>query len=149
MHFADGVLHIANISALELARRFGTPLYVYDAAVIRRQIERVRRAFARLPFQPFYAMKANSNLAILRFVHQHGFGADAVSPGEIFLARHAGFAAEEIWFTCSNVSDDDLRAIDDARIVINLNSMSEVDRVLRLDLPNPIAPPPNPATRAG
>src|SRR6266511_697433 len=103
MHYADGVLHIANVSAHDLASRFGTPLYVYDAAVIRRQIERVTHAFARLPFRPFYAMKANSNLAILRLVHQHGFGADAVSPGEIFLARSAGFAHEEIWFTCSNV----------------------------------------------
>src|ERR1044071_471152 len=129
MHYADGVLHIANISALELASRYGTPLYVYDAAVIRRQIERVKRAFKGLPFQPFYAMKANSNLAILRLVHQHGFGADAVSPGEIFLAKHAGFTSEEIWFTCSNVSDDDLRAINDPRIMVNLNSMSEVDRI--------------------
>jgi diaminopimelate decarboxylase len=149
MHFADGVLHIANVSALDLARRFGTPLYVYDAALIRRQVERVKRAFARLPFQPFYAMKANSNLAILRLVQQSGFGADAVSPGEIFLARNAGFAAEEIWFTCSNVSDDDLRAIGDARIVINLNSMSEVDRILALGLPNPVALRVNPDVGAG
>jgi len=149
MHFADGVLHIANVSALDLARRFGTPLYIYDAAVIRRQIERVKRAFARLPFRPFYAMKANSNLAILRLVHQNGFGADAVSPGEIFLARNAGYAAEEIWFTCSNVSDDDLRAIGDARIVINLNSMSEVDRILALGLPNPVALRVNPDVGAG
>jgi diaminopimelate decarboxylase len=149
MHFADGVLHIANVSALDLARRFGTPLYVYDAAVIRRQIERIKRAFARLPFQPFYAMKANSNLAILRLVHQSGFGADAVSPGEIFLARSAGFAAEEIWFTCSNVSDDDLRAIGDERIVINLNSMSEVDRIVALGLPNRVALRVNPDVGAG
>jgi diaminopimelate decarboxylase len=149
MHFADGVLHIANVSALDLARRFGTPLYVYDAAVIRRQIERVKRAFARLPFRPFYAMKANSNLAILRLVHQGGFGADAVSPGEIFLARSAGFGPEEIWFTCSNVSDDDLRAIGDARIVINLNSMSEVDRIVSLRLPNPVALRVNPDVGAG
>jgi len=149
MHYADGVLHIANVSAPDLARRFGTPLYVYDAAVVRRQIERVKRAFARLPFQPFYAMKANSNLSILRLVHRGGFGADAVSPGEIFLAKHAGFAAEEIWFTCSNVSDEDLRAIDDARIVINLNSMSEVDRILALGLPNPVALRVNPDVGAG
>src|SRR5437016_14017440 len=107
MHFADGVLHIANVSALDLARRFGTPLYVYDAAVIRRQIERVKRAFARLPFRPFYAMKANSNLAILRLVHQSGFGADAVSPGEIFLASNAGFAAYVHWVTFYNVPDYD------------------------------------------
>lgn len=149
MHYADGVLHIANVSAHDLARRFGTPLYVYDAAVLRRQIERVKRAFSRLPFQPFYAMKANSNLSILRLVQQSGFGADAVSPGEIFLAKHAGFSAEEIWFTCSNVSDDDLRAIDDAGIVVNLNSMSEVDRILALDLPNPVALRVNPDVGAG
>ncbi len=149
MHFADGVLHIANVSALDLVRRFGTPLYVYDAAVIRRQIERMKRAFARLPFRPFYAMKANSSLAILRLVHQSGFGADAVSPGEIFLARSARFAADEIWFTCSNVSDDDLRAIGDERIVINLNSMSEVDRILALGLPNPVALRVNPDVGAG
>jgi diaminopimelate decarboxylase len=149
MHYADGVLHIANVSALDLAHRFGTPLYVYDAAVIRRQIERVKRAFARLPFRPFYAMKANSALAILRIVQQSGFGADAVSPGEIFLARRAGFDASNIWFTCSNVSDGDLRAIDDARIVINLNSMSEVDRVLRLGLQNPVALRVNPDVGAG
>src|ERR1044071_4173756 len=149
MHYADGVLHIANISALELASRYGTPLYVYDAAVIRRQIERVKRAFKGLPFQPFYAMKANSNLALLRLVHQSGFGADAVSPGEIFLAKHAGFTSEEIWFTCSNVSDDDLRAIGDERIVVNCNSMSEVDRILSLGLPNPVALRVNPDVGAG
>jgi diaminopimelate decarboxylase len=149
MHYADGVLHIANVSALDLVQRFGTSLYVYDSAVIRRQIERVRRAFARLPFRPFYAMKANSALAILRLIHQHGFGADAVSPGEIYLARAAGFAAEEIWFTCSNVSDDDLRAIGDPRIVINLNSMSEADRILSLGLENPVALRVNPDVGAG
>ena len=149
MHYADGVLHIANVSALDLARRFGTPLYVYDAAVIRRQVERVKRAFAHLPFQPFYAMKANSNVSILRLVHRSGFGADAGSPGEIFLAKHAGFSGEEIWFTCSNVSDEDLRAIDDERIVINLNSMSEVDRIVALGLPNPVALRVNPDVGAG
>ncbi|HXH38554.1 MAG TPA: diaminopimelate decarboxylase [Thermoanaerobaculia bacterium] len=135
----DGTLHIGNVSTTDLARRFGTPLYVYDAAVIWRQIERVRRAFSTLPFRPFYAMKANSALAILDLVRGAGFGCDAVSPGEIYIARKAGFTPDNIWFTCSNVSDDDLRAIGDERIVINVNSMSEIDRILALDLPNPVA----------
>src|SRR5438477_3960436 len=149
MRFQDDVLHIGNVSALDLASRFGTPVYVYDSAVIRRQIERVKSAFAALPFLPFFAMKANGNAAILRLVREHGFGCDAVSPGEIFIARHAGFRGDEIWFTCSNVSDEDLRAIDDASIVINVNSMSEIDRVLALDLPNEIALRVNPAIGAG
>ena len=143
------MLRIGQISANALAEQFGTPFYVYDAAVIRRQIERVRRAFAQLPFQPFYAMKANGALAILRLVREAGFGCDCVSPGEIFIARRAGFTPEQIWFTCSNVSDDDLRAVGDASIVINVNSMSEIDRILALDLPNPIALRVNPDVGAG
>lgn len=149
MEFIDKILHINGISATELASRFGTPLYVYDASVLRRQTENVRAAFADLPFQPFYAMKANSNLALLRLVWEQGFGCDAVSPGEIYLAVRAGFAPDAIWFTCSNVSDDDLRAIPDSRIVINVNSVVEIDRVIALGLPNPIALRVNPSVGAG
>src|SRR5712692_4595776 len=133
MHVRDGILHIGDVSALVLAERDGTPAYVYDASVIRSQIERVKGAFAALPFQPFYAMKANGALAILDLVRRSGFGCDAVSPGEIFIARRAGFTPEQIWFTCSNVSDDDLLSVGDDRIVINVNSMSEIDRILSLD----------------
>jgi len=149
MEYADNILRINGIAVTELASTFGTPLYVYDAAVIRRQIGRVRKAFASLPFQPFYAMKANGNLSILRLVREQGFGCDAVSPGEIHLALRAGFAPESIWFTCSNVSDDDLRAIPDHRIVVNVNSMSEIDRCLSLGLLNPIAIRVNPDVGAG
>lgn len=149
MEYRSNYLYIGDVAVAELAARFGTPLYIYDAAAIRTQIDNVRRAFAALPFQPFYAMKANGNLSILRMIREAGFGCDAVSPGEIYLARAAGFAREQIWFTCSNVSDDDLRAIPDPYIVINVNSMSEIDRVLGLDLENPIALRVNPDVGAG
>jgi diaminopimelate decarboxylase len=149
MEFRDHVLHIGNVSTEDLAARFGTPLYVYDAAVIRRQVERVRSAFAALPFRPFYAMKANGNLTILRILREHGFGCDSVSPGEIHLAMRAGFEPDSIWFTCSNVSDEDLLAVPDPRIVVNVNSLSEIDRCLRLKLPNDIALRVNPDVGAG
>lgn len=149
MEFVDGILHINGVSTVALASRFGTPLYCYDAASIRRQVANVRNAFGGLPFRPMYAMKANSNLAILRLVREEGFGCDAVSPGEIHLAMRAGFAADAIWFTCSNVSDEDLRGIPDPHIVINVNSVSEIDRCLALDLPNPIALRVNPDVGAG
>jgi diaminopimelate decarboxylase len=149
MRFQDGVLHIGEVSAFDIVSRFGTPVYAYDAAVIRRQVDRVKRAFAALPFRPFFAMKANSNATILRLVRESGFGCDAVSPGEIFIARRAGFGGDEIWFTCSNVSDEDLRAIGDPSIVTNVNSMSEIDRVIALGLPNEIAIRVNPDVGAG
>lgn len=149
MRYRDGVLEIGGVAATVLAGRFGTPLYVYDAAVIRRQIANIREAFTDLPFRPFYAMKANSNLSILRLIRENGYGCDAVSPGEIHLALRAGFAPESVWFTCSNVSDEDLRAIPDPRIVVNVNSMAEIDRVLGLDLENPMALRVNPDVGAG
>ena len=147
--YRSGVLHIGGVSAVDLAAQFGTPLYVYDADAIERQIARIKRAFTNLPFRPFYAMKANGNLSILRLIREHGFGCDAVSPGEVHLARRAGFKPEEIWFTCSNVSDEDLRSIADDKIVVNVNSVSEIDRCLALDLPNPIALRVNPDVGAG
>jgi diaminopimelate decarboxylase len=149
MEYLDGSLHISGIPAEALAERFGTPVYVYDAEVIRRQIANVKLAFAGLPFRPFYAMKANGNLSILRLVREHYLGCDSVSPGEIHLAMRAGFQPADIWFTCSNVSDEDLRAIPDPHIVINVNSMSEIDRCLRLGLENPMAIRVNPPVGAG
>lgn len=149
MHYTNNVLTIGGVAATDIAGRFGTPVYVYDAAIIRRQIERVRDAFADLPFRAFYAMKANSNLALLRLIRGAKFGCDAVSPGEIHLALRAGFAPDSIWFTCSNVSDDDLRAIPDPHIVVNVNSVSEIDRCLAAGILNPIALRINPDIGAG
>jgi len=149
MEYRDRFLYLGGVAANALAAEYGTPLYIYDASVIRRQVERVRNGFKDLPFRPFYAMKANSNLSILRLIREQGFGCDAVSPGEMFLALRAGFAPDAMWFTCSNVSDEDLRAMADSRIVINVNSMSEIDRILGLDLDNPIALRINPDVGAG
>ena len=87
MNYERGSLHIGGVPAHHLIEQFGSPLYVYDAAVIRRQLENLRSAFSGIPMQPFYAAKANSNLAILRLIAAEGFGCDAVSPGEVWLAR--------------------------------------------------------------
>ena len=149
MHFTNKVLHIGDVSVARLAEQFGTPLYVYDAAALQQQMDQVVAAFSALPLHPFYAAKANANLALLQSIQINGFGCDAVSPGEVFLARRAGFTSDKIWFTCSNVSDEDLRAIDDPEIVINVNSMSEIDRVIRLKLPNSVALRINPEVGAG
>jgi diaminopimelate decarboxylase len=138
MKYQNGILTIGGISAPDLVARFGSPLFVYDAAIIRLQIERLSTAFAAIGPRLFYAMKANGNVAILRIMREAGLGCDVVSPGEIFVARRAGFTGGDTWFTCSNVSDDDLRSIDDPTLLINLNAMSDLDRVVRLGLQNPI-----------
>jgi diaminopimelate decarboxylase len=82
---------IAGVPIQTLAEQFATPCYVYDAAVIRRQIERLRQ------FDVIrYAQKANSNIAILDLMRREGVLVDAVSAGEIFRAQAAGYSLQGI-----------------------------------------------------
>jgi len=81
--------HIADVSVAELARRFGTPTFIYDAATIRRCIAELA-AFDVVR----YAQKACSNLAILNLVRRAGGLVDTVSAGEILRALAAGFSLE-------------------------------------------------------
>ena len=77
---------IAGVSIAELAEKFGTPTYVYDAAIIERQIEKLK-SFDVVRF----AQKANSNLAVLDLMRRNGVLVDAVSAGEVLRAKAAGY----------------------------------------------------------
>jgi diaminopimelate decarboxylase len=85
--FSDLRTEIAGVAVAELARRFGTPTFVYDAATILERVDDLR-AFDTIR----YAQKANSNLAVLDLVRRHGVLVDAVSAGEVGRARAAGYA---------------------------------------------------------
>lgn len=91
-------VYLGGVPAHELVARFGTPLYVYDGSRMVSQLNRLRNAF-KLPLQIKYAVKALSNINILRWLRKHGTGADAVSIQEVKLALHAGFIAQEIMYS--------------------------------------------------
>ncbi len=90
----------AEPSALlaDIAAAVGTPCYVYDADVVRRQYRRLDAAFAGAPHRVHYSIKANSNLALLRVLRAEGAGVDVVSGGELYRALQAGFAGPDIIF---------------------------------------------------
>jgi diaminopimelate decarboxylase len=98
--YRDGQLYIEGCELSELAREYGTPLYVYSASAIKTAYERYRTAFERagLDATICYAVKANSNIHILRMLHELGAGADVVSGGELYLARAARVTPEKIVF---------------------------------------------------
>lgn len=77
-------------------REIDTPFYVYDEDQIGKNIAFLKDAFSRCNAELFYAVKANDSVAILKSIRSHGLGAEAVSPGEIFLSRKAGFPAKRI-----------------------------------------------------
>ncbi len=100
-HFAyrDGVLHAEDVDLTALAREVGTPFYCYSAATLIRHFDVFRAAFADLDALVCYAMKANSNQAVLRLLARRGAGMDVVSEGELRRALAAGVPGERITFS--------------------------------------------------
>src|SRR5688572_21696561 len=102
MHHFDyraGVLHAEAVDIAALAQAVGTPFYCYSTATIERHYKVFAGAFADVPSLVCYAMKANSNQAVIRTLAKLGAGADVVSAGELKRARAAGIPPAKIMFS--------------------------------------------------
>jgi len=97
--YRDGVLHAENVSLPEIAKAVGTPFYVYSRATLERHYRVFSEAFADMDTLVTYALKANSNQAVLTALAKMGAGADTVSEGEIRRALAAGIPASKIVFS--------------------------------------------------
>jgi len=115
---ARGHLEIGGVDSVDLAKRFGTPLYVYDVELIRNRAKSFLKAFRTMGVegQVSYASKAFSSIAILQLVHQEGLGIDVVSGGELYTAMKAGFPPEKIHFHGNNKSPEEIRMALDYQI---------------------------------
>lgn len=147
----DGSLFIEDASCLELAKEYGTPLYVYSENKIKRNYRRLTSALEKgyHRVRVLYAMKANSNLAVLKALLEEGAEIDAVSPGEVHLALHAGFKPEQILFTGTSVGYEELQYLMDRGVRMNLDSESQLDKVLSIATPGLISVRVNPQLGAG
>ena len=110
---------------LTLAEEFGSPLYVYDAATIEHQYNRLKNAFSKVEnLRINYAMKALSNLSILKLMKKYGPGLDTVSIQEVQLGLHAGFSPDSIIFTPNGVSFEEIEAAAELGVQINIDNLS-------------------------
>ncbi|XDZ65749.1 diaminopimelate decarboxylase [Alphaproteobacteria bacterium LSUCC0684] len=129
----NGTLTVDGIPLEDIAARFPTPLYIYSAATIRESYTRFAEAVAGPKSRVHFAVKSNSNLAILRLLGSLGAGADIVSGGEMQRALKAGIAPEAIIFSGVGKSDAEITAALEAGIgQINAESEAEVMRILAL-----------------
>ncbi|MRG55166.1 diaminopimelate decarboxylase [Phyllobacterium sp. SYP-B3895] len=97
--YKDGVLHAEGVSIPDIARVVGTPFYCYSTATIERHFKVFSSAFAEMDALVCYALKANSNQAVLKTLAKLGSGADVVSEGELRRALAAGIPAGKIVFS--------------------------------------------------
>ena len=126
-------LYLGGVPLSAVADGAGTPAYVYNAEVIRRQYRALDQALAPVPHRLAYAVKANANLGVLRILRDLGAGADIVSGGELARALAAGFAPERIVFSGVGKTDEELAAAVDAGIGhVHLESAAELAALARI-----------------
>ena len=128
--YRDGALFAEDVDITALAGKVGTPFYVYSAATLRRHVQVMREAFAPLEALVAYAMKANSNQAVLKVIAGEGAGADVVSGGELERAVAAGIPASKIVFSGVGKTVAEMRRGLELSIkCFNLESEPELERL--------------------
>ena len=129
-HFAyrDGVLHAEAVNLDTLAAAVGTPFYCYSTATLTRHYQVFADAFADVRALVCYAMKANSNQAIVATLAKLGAGADVVSGGELKRARLAGIPPEKIMFSgIGKTASELVSAVDEGILCVNVESEAELE----------------------
>lgn len=128
-HFAyrNGVLHAEDVALSKLAQEVGTPFYCYSTATLTRHYQVFAHAFKDIPSMVCYAVKANSNLAVLRLLGRLGAGMDVVSEGELRRAKAAGVPAGRIVFSGVGKTARELEyALDENIFCFNVESEPEL-----------------------
>ena len=131
----QGHLIIGGVDALELAKKFGTPLVVYDVQKIKRQFQAFQNAFEKeqVNYAISYASKAFATIAIYQVINKLGGHIDVVSGGELFTALKAGFPAAKISFHGNNKTPDELlMAVQNHVGVIILDNFTEIKLLKRI-----------------
>ncbi len=125
--YRHGVLHAEEMSLPVLAEEVGTPFYCYSAATLRRHYRVFTESFAGIDSLVCYAVKANSNIAVLRTLGDMGAGMDIVSEGELRRARAAGVPGERIVFSGAGKTDREIAyALDQGIYAFNVESEPEL-----------------------
>lgn len=122
---------INDETLLNLAKEYGTPLYVYDGNLV---LERYRDLFKFIPYDQLkihYALKANYNPGLLTLLRDAGAGLDTVSPGEVVYALKLGFPRDRIIYTANNMTDAEFEQVRSLDVVMNIGSLSRLRKIAK------------------
>ncbi|MCV6629353.1 MAG: diaminopimelate decarboxylase [Flavobacteriaceae bacterium] len=141
---------MTNKQLLQITEQFGSPVYVYDASKIKNQFQRLTGAFSNVSSLKLnYAVKANSNISILKYMNRLGSGLDTVSIQEVKLGLFAGFKPEDIIFTPNGVSLQEIEEASALGVQINIDNLSILEQFGSLHPDVPICIRINPHVMAG
>src|SRR6266513_1273737 len=119
---------LSHQQLIDIAKEFGTPVYVYHAEKIKEQYEKLKAAFSSIDTRFFYACKALTNINILKYINSLGGGIDCSSVNEVKLAVHAGILKEQILYTSNGVSFEEIGEVAKTGAHINIDSLSNLEK---------------------
>lgn len=132
MELKEDQVYFGSISARELVERFGSPLYIYEESVLRDRCRKVKGLCELENFHISYSAKANSSIALMRIIREEGLAVDAMSAGEIYLEKQAGFTPNQILFLSNNVSEEDFKTIVRQGVKVCVDSISQLERYCKI-----------------
>ena len=129
-HYKGNELFCEEVSLQHIVEQVGTPCYIYSHRTLIRHFHAFDDAFKDTPHTVAYAMKANSNIGILRLLAKEGSGADIVSGGELFRALKAGVPSNKIVFAGVGKSSEEIQyALESDILMFNVESPEELQRI--------------------
>ena len=147
--YTDGLKFYGTHSPRELLDTYGSPLYVYNEAVLRDRCRRLKNLSSHPGFGVNYSVKANANPTLLRIIREEGLVVDAMSPGEIYMDKLAGFSSDQILYIANNISQEEMRHALDEGLLISVDSLSQIETLGRINGGGKIMVRFNPGIGAG
>ncbi|MCX5782022.1 MAG: diaminopimelate decarboxylase [Elusimicrobia bacterium] len=130
LNYRKGNLFIENVSFESLAKKFGTPLYVYSRAGLINNFTVFDDALSSVPHIVCYAVKANSNFSILKVLSKNGAGADITSGGELYRSLRAGFPSKKIVYAGIGKTREEISyALRENILIFNVESLEELSSI--------------------
>lgn len=134
LEYREEILYFAEKNTLEIANAYGTPLYITNEQMIRERYRSLKNVLNReyKNNQINYAVKANSNLSVLKILNSEGASFDCTSMGEVYTCFKAGISSEKIIYTGNMFTDADFKFAVKNDVLVNLDSLSQLNRLVKI-----------------
>ena len=134
LEYRQGILYFANLNTFEIAEKFGTPIYVINEKMIRRRYKELKSVLNSVykKNRIYFAVKSNTNLAILKILSSEGSYFDCSSTGEIYACLKSGIPPNRIIYTGNMFTDQDFEFSVKQNILVNLDSISQLKRLAKI-----------------
>lgn len=134
LEYKDGILHFANLNTIDIAEKYGTPIYVINEEMIRKQYRKLKEKLDSVYRKNsiYFAIKSNSNLSVLKILSSEGACFDCTSTGEIYECLKVGIPPEKIFFTGNMFTNEDFKFAVENKVHVNLDSISQLKRLNKM-----------------